>query len=405
MLRKNLCLLLLFASFLGNTQNIKTIQLKPVNSDSYAPIVSLGNSLELSFDDLDADNKEYQYKIEHMTYDWKPSNLISNQYINGFNSNYINNITNSFNTLQDYTHYKVTIPNENTIITKSGNYLISIFNDDDDIIFTRRCVFYEKLTTVGVSVIRSRNIKNTNQEQTVQFLIDHSNLPINNPFQELSVVLFQNNNWNTVINNLKPQFTKPNQLIYNYIKETNFWGGNEFFNFDSKNIRNSNLNIAKVDRKDVFHHYLYTNEIRNNKLYTYAPDINGEFVIRSLESDEPDTEADYAFTHFSLEAATPFKNKEVYVYGNFNNYSFSKENKMVYNSNEKIYEVTIPFKQGFYNYNFATVNNNNEINLTEIDGSFYETENEYTVIVYLHPFGSTYDRVIGIGNGFFDQNR
>lgn len=405
MSRKNLYLILLFVSFLGNTQNIKTIQLKPINSNSFSPIVSLGNTLELSFDDLDADNKEYQYKIEHMTHDWQASNLLSSQYINGFNSNYINDVTNSFNTLQDYTHYKVTIPNENTIITKSGNYLVSVFNNDDEVIFTRRCVFYEKLTTVGVSVLRARIIKTRNQEQSVQFLINLNNVSINNPFQELNVALFQNNNWNTVITNLKPQFTKPNQLIYNYIKETNFWGGNEFFNFDSKNIRNSNLNIAKVERKDVFHHYLYTNEIRNNKLYTYAPDINGEFVIRSLETEDPNTEADYTSTHFSLEAETPFKDKEVYVYGNFNNYNFSEENKMTYNSRDKIYEVTIPFKQGFHNYNFATIDNNNKISLTEIDGSFYETENEYTVIVYYRPFGSIYDRVIGVGNGFFDQNR
>jgi len=382
MLKKNLCLLMLSVCFLGNTQNIKTIQLKPANNNSYAPIVSLGNVLELSFDDLDADNKEYQYKIEHMTQDWKQSDLLSNQYINGFNSNYINDVTNSFNTLQNYTHYKVTIPNENTIITKSGNYLISVFNDDDEIIFTRRCVFYEKSTTVGVSVVRGRNLKDINQQQTVQFLIDHSNLPINNPFQELNATVIQNNNWNTAITNLKPQFTRPNQLIFNYIKETNFYGGNEFLNFDSKNIRNSNLNIARVDLKDVFHHYLYTNEIRKNKLYTYAPDINGEFVVRSLESEEPDTEADYASTHFSLEAETPFKDKEIYVYGNFNNYSFSEENKMTYNTKDNIYEVIIPFKQGFYNYNFATIDNNNKINLTEIDGSFYETE-----------------------NGFFDQNR
>ena len=405
MSRKNLYLLLLFVSFLGNTQNIKTVQLKPTNSNEYSPIVSIGNSLELSFDDLDADNKEYQYKIEHMTYDWKPSNLLSSQYINGFNSNYINDVTNSFNTLQDYTHYRVTIPNENTKITKSGNYLISVFNNDDEVVFTRRCVFYEKLTTVGVSVLRGRSPKTTNQEQTVQFLINHNNVAVNNPFQELNVVLFQNNNWNTVIMNLKPQFTKPNQLIYNYINETNFWGGNEFFNFDSKNIRNSNLNIAKVDRRDVYHHYLYTNEIRNNKLYTYAPDINGEFVVRSLDTEEPNTEADYAFTHFSLATETPFKDKEVYVYGNFNNYKFSEENKMTYNSRDRIYETTIPFKQGFYNYNFATIDHNNKVSLTEIDGSFYETENEYTVIVYYRPFGSIYDRVIGVGNGFFDQNR
>ncbi len=123
------------------SQNIKTIQLRQVNNlNDFSSIVSLGSVLELSFDDLDADNKEYIYKIEHMTHDWKPSNMTSNQYINGFEQNTIINVTNSFNTLQPYTHYSVKLPNENTIITKSGNYLISILNEDYEVVFKRRCV-------------------------------------------------------------------------------------------------------------------------------------------------------------------------------------------------------------------------------------------------------------------------
>ena len=146
----------------------------------------------------------------------------------------------------------------------------------------------------------------------------------------------RNNNWNTAITNLKPQFLKPNQLVYNYVDRTNFWAGNEFFNFDSKNIRNTNINVAKVKKEDLFHHYLYTNEIRNNKHYTYYPDVNGQFIIRTLESDEENTEADYVTMHFSLQVNKPFKEKEVYVYGNFNDYEFSNENKMTYNEYDRI---------------------------------------------------------------------
>lgn len=386
------------------SQNIKTVQFKPINGNSFLPITRLGNILELSFDDLDADNKEYQYKIEHMTSNWEPSNLIPNQYINGFNTDYINNVSNSFNTLQDYTHYQLQIPNNNTIITKSGNYLISILNDADEIIFTRRCVFFETLTTVGVAVYRSRDIKTTNEQQTVQLLINYPELSINNPAQEINVTIFQNNNWNTAINNLKPQYFRPNQLVYNYIDKTNFWGGNEFFNFDTKKIRNANLNIARVTREDLFNSFLYTNNYRKNTIYTYNPDINGAFIIRTLESDEANTEADYPTVYFSLNKETPYQNKDVYVHGGFNNYKFTSENKMSYNYHQKLYEVAIPLKQGFYNYKFATKDSNNTINLTDIDGSFYQTENEYTAIVYYRTFGSTYDRVIGVGTGFFNQN-
>lgn len=402
---------LLFLIFFGfslfiNAQNIKTIQLLPKNSSNqFSAIVPLGSVLELAFDDLDADSKEYQYKVEHMTYDWKPSNLSTNQYIDGFDQNEIVNLSNSFNTLQPYTHYSVEIPNQNTIITKSGNYLISVLDDNYEVVFSRRCVFYENISTVGVAVFRSRDTKSNNQKQTVQFSVNHPNLPINNPTQEIKVTLFQNHNWNTAINNIQPQFIKPQQLLYNHTLKTNFWGGNEFLNFDSKHIRSTSLNIAKVERKDIYNSYLYTNEQRASKIYTYNPDINGQFIVRTLEANDPNTEADYSLVHFSLDAFEPINNKDIYVYGAYNNYKLSNENKMKYNNADKIYQAAILFKQGFYNYNYVTLDKNNTINLNEIDGSFYQTENEYTVVVYYKPFGETYDRVIGAGKGYFNQNR
>ncbi|WP_425656514.1 DUF5103 domain-containing protein [Tenacibaculum ascidiaceicola] len=410
MIKKELSLIAFLLVVSSFAQNIKTVQLRPKNNPNfYAPIVRLGDVLKLSFDDLDADSKQYQYKIEHMTHDWKPSSMTSNQYIEGFEQNEIINFTNSFNTLQPYTHYSVEIPNQNTIITKSGNYLISVIDEDYEVVFTRRCVFYEDITTVGVAAFRSRNAATTNQQQTVQFSVNHPGLQINTPSQEINVTLFQNHNWNTAITNLQPIFIKPQQLLYNHTVRTNFWGGNEFLNFDTKFIRNSSLNIARVERKNLYHSYLYTDEPRNDKIYTYNPDINGQFVVRTTERDVVDnrdnTEADYSLVHFSLEAFEPYENKEVFVYGAFNNYELSEENKMTYDSSQKIYKATLPFKQGFYNYNYATLDNNKNVDLYEVDGSFYQTENEYTVIVYYKPFGEIYDRVIGVGYGFFNQNR
>ncbi|WP_348745980.1 type IX secretion system plug protein domain-containing protein [Tenacibaculum sp. 190524A02b] len=387
------------------SQTIKSIQLRPAhNPKLFSPIVRLGEVLELSFDDLDADNKEYMYKVEHMTHDWKPSNLSSNQYIDGFDQNEIINFTNSFNTLQPYTHYSIKIPNANTIITKSGNYLISILDENYEVVFTRRCIFYEDISIVGVAVYRSRNTLQSNSEQTVQFSVNHPGLVINNPNQEVKAVLIQNNNWQTSINNIQPIFIKPQQLIYNHTQKTNFLGNNEFLNFDTKYARNTSLNIAKVERDDLYNSYLFTDESRANRPYTYNPDINGQFIINTLDAQDPITEADYTKVHFSLFLEEPINNKEIYVYGAFNGFKLEEENKMTYNKTNNIYETSIILKQGFYNYSYAVVNKNT-INLNTIDGSFFETENEYTAIIYYRPFGGFYDRVIGIGNGFFNQNR
>ena len=398
-------LLLITLSLTVNSQNIKSVELVPLNKQSPIPIVPLGSTLQLSFDDLDADNKDYQYRVEHMTYDWKPSNLQSNQYINGFQQNYIIDVANSFNTLQSYTHYRIQIPNQNTIITESGNYLISVLNDDDEVIFSRRCVFFENKVTVGVNVLRGRNALTNNSEQTVQFIINHKGFQINNPVQEIKVQLFQNNNWNISVTDIDPLFIRPNQLIYNYTNETNFSGGNEFLFFDNKYIRNTNVNIAKTTREDIFHNYLYTDIDRSQKPYTYYPDINGNFLIRTLDAENEETEADYAMMHFSLGVDQPYENKDVFVYGAFNNYELTDENRMTYNTLKNTYETSFLLKQGFYNYTYVTLDKNNKIDLNELNGSFFQTENEYTVITYYKPFGGLFYRVIGVGNGFFDQNR
>jgi len=398
-----LCLLFISTSFFS--QNIKSIQLRPLQENNFSAIVPLGTPLEISFDDLDADSKDYQYKIEHMTHDWKSSRLSSSQFIDGFDQNTIINVSNSFNTLQNYTHYSVRIPNINTVITKSGNYLLSILNTDDDVIFTRRFVLYEPSTTLGVTVERSRNSKTLNTQQTIEFIINHPKIKINNPAQEVHVVILKNNNWEEKITNLQPTFFRPNQLSYTYTNKTNFWGGNEYLNFDNKLIRNNSLNVVKIIKKDIFHHYLYPFEFNPFRKYSYNPDINGQFVIRTLEAKDSKTEADYAMIHFTLSVEEAFSEREVYVYGAFNDFKITDENKMYFDPEERAYKANILLKQGFYNYTFATKETNGNINTNDVNGSFYETENEYIVIVYYKPFGSFFERVVGIGTGFFDQNR
>lgn len=384
------------------SQNIKSIQLRPLQENNFIPIVPLGTLLELSFDDLDADSKEYQYKIEHKTANWQPSNLLASQYIDGFDQNYINTARNSFNTLQNYTHYSVQIPNINTVITKSGNYLLSVLDEDENLLFTRKFVFFENEVTVGVLVERSRNAKTVNTQQTVQFSVNHPGLQINNPAQEIKVVILKNNNWNENITNLTPTFYKPNQLLYTYTNKTNFWGGSEYSNFDSKFVRNTSMNIVKVERKEVFHHYLYPENYNRAKNYTYNPDINGQFVIRTLEAEDPTTEADYAMMHFSFFSNKPFI-EDVYIYGAFNDFTTSQANKMWYNEEQRTYQGNLLLKQGFYNYTYATIGDDGF--MKSINGTFFQTENEYTVLVYYKPFGSFFERVIGVGTGFFNQNQ
>ena len=379
---------------------IKTIVFKPAASNTYAPIIRLGERINLSFDDLNANEKDYTYKIEHCNIAWEPSHLSESEFIDGYAEDRIRDYENSFNTLQPYTNYTLTIPNENTRIKVSGNYLLSVLNDDDEVVFKRHFVVYEPKVTVGVTVYKSRDISTINTKQSVEFIINNPNFRINNPDKEIIPVILQNNNWQTAISGLKPQFYRGNQLLYKYNKETSFWGGNEFLYFDSKVIRSSTLNIANVELgNELYNTYLYTNEERINKPYTLFPDVNGNFIIRTLQGNNSNTDADYSWVYFSLKTTRNFEDKEIYISGNFNNWQLNSTNKLHYNSETGLYEATLLLKQGFYNYQYVTKTENNALCNYDIDGSYYQTENDYTVLVYYTKFGSRYTQVIGVGFG------
>lgn len=380
--------------------HIKTIILKPVAINSYAPIVQLGEKLMLTFDDLNGYQNTYSYSIEHCDLDWGKSDLSNSEFINGFAEDRIRDYENSFNTLQSYTNYSVTIPNETTKLKISGNYLISVFNEDEEVVFVRRFIVYEPKVAIGVAVFKSRDISFINKKQSVEFSINTPNLLINNPSEEIFPVILQNNNWQNAIIGLKPQFFRGNQLLYKYNKETSFWGGNEFLYFDSKSIRNSSLNIAKVELgEDLYHTYLFTDEERRNQPYTLYPDVNGNFVVRTLEGENNNTDADYTWTYFSLKSSVNLEGKDVYVSGNFNNWQLNDTNKLKYNEALGLYETKLLLKQGFYNYQYVTKASGGTISTHDIDGTFYQTENDYTVLVYYKKFGSRYTKVIGVGYG------
>lgn len=383
-----------------DAEHIKTIILKPTAINSYAPIVQLGEKLMLTFDDLNADEHTYSYKVEHCDLDWNKSDLSQSEFIDGFAEDRIRDYENSFNTLQPYTNYRVTIPNETTKLKISGNYLISVLNVADEVVFIRRFVVYEPKVTVGVAVFKSRDISNIETKQSVEFTINTPNILINNPSEEIIPVILQNNNWQNAIIGLKPQFFRGDQLLYKYNKETSFWGGNEFLYFDSKSIRSTSLNIANVELgEDLYHTYLFTDEERRNQPYTLYPDINGNFVIRTLNGENNNTDADYSWVYFSLKSSQNLEGKVVFVSGNFNNWQLNDANKLKYNETLGLYETKLVLKQGFYNYQYITKAIDGTISTHDIDGSFYQTENDYTVLVYYKKFGSRYTKVIGVGFG------
>ncbi len=379
---------------------IKTITFKSNTNESQLPILKLNERLQLEFDVLNGDEDDFYYKIEYYNFDWTPNKtLLKSEYLQGIDNVRIVNYENSFNTYQIYSHYNLQIPNSQTRLKISGNYMLKIYNDYDELMFTRKFMIYEDLVNVGVAIKRSRDVRFVQQKQSVDFKISSAAMLFNNPKRTIKTVVIQNNNLNTVINDLKPLYTIGRSLIYKYDTESSFWGGNEYLYFENKDVRGANVGIQFIDLQDIYHHYLFTDIIRANRPYTYNPDINGNFLITALNARDVTIEADYTVLHFSLQHPEMLDDKSIHIYGNFNNYAITENTKMTFNPRTGYYETTLTLKQGFYNYKYVIVDAKGNIDEGAISGNYWQTENNYKVLVYYRDLGARFDKIIGYGEG------
>ncbi len=383
-------------------ENIKSIIFKGPTDDQF-PIIKIGEQIRLEFDDILANEQDYYYKIVHCDYDWSPSQLLKSQYLTGVDNQRIIDYGNSYNTLQPYSNYRLTIPNDNVRLKVTGNFLIEIYNDSYELQFSRRFVVYTDAVQVGALVKRSRDFKYLNEKQVVHITINASSFRLVNPKKEVKLAILQNHHWQTAIYDVPPQFTIGTELVYKYDKETSFYGGNEFLNFDTKDLRAPTSVISHIELEDIYHHYLFSDRYRFSIPYTYYPDINGDFVIRTLQGDDISREAEYTNIHFKLPYAEELALDEVYVFGKHNNYALTEENKLTYNEDTGMMEGIIMMKQGFYNYKYVIKREDDVVDLNTVSGNFHFTENNYLVLVYYRNFGDLYDGVIGIGSANSDQ--
>ncbi|MBP2284195.1 hypothetical protein H4V97_002513 [Flavobacterium sp. CG_23.5] len=383
---------------IASPYNIKTVSFTQSNQN-VIPIFKLGEGFQLQFDDLFGNEANYYYEITHCDYNWKHSEIPKSEYLKGFDNQRISDYTNSFNTLQIYSHYKLSIPNQVTQLLISGNYILKVLNEEKEVVFSRKFIFYEDVATVPIQVKRARTVSNLDFKHNLEFAVKSNTITFQNPLKNIKVVLLQNGQFNNAIKNIVPQYTIANDLIYKYDAETQFWAGNEFWYFENKDIRAANNNVARVNsNNEIYSSYLYTNNARTNFPYSVTEDINGNFVVKNLNAANNEIEADYAWVYFSLSAPTFRLSKDIYITGMFNNYNLTPEYKMDYNAQKGIYEKAILIKQGFTNFKYTVADNKGIIDdENAIDGNFYQTENEYSIIVYYRKNNDRYDRVIGKG--------
>jgi hypothetical protein len=385
------------------TNNVKTVMLFSNNDPLYNPTIKLNSEDELTlvFDDLANELRSYKYTFIHCNSSWEASPINENEYIEGFTTNFINDYAYSINTKQPYIHYELRFPNENVNFTKSGNYLLKIFNDEhpEFPIITRRFLVYENLVQTKSNLKSASNIDFLKTGQQIDFSFEYGNLKVINPFENFSVGILQNYRWDNAKLKLKPTFLQESRLLFNNSDETIFKAGNEFRNLDIKNLHFRSERIQKIENDTAFQIHLYQDKTLAKERYSSMEDINGKFIIKNQLGKTSETDADYALVHFSIASNTELSEGNVYIFGALSDWNYNNNFKMHYNPTTKSYEKSLYLKQGYYNYSYQFVrDNSNHGDESLFEGSFFETENDYTILIYYQETGKNYQQLVGVSS-------
>lgn len=378
--------------------------------------VDASNSLEISFDELSHDVHQYSYRVEHCDKEWHKSEISSYEYLDGFTSADIVDYIHSTTTQQAYTHYWLSFPNSEMRLKASGNYVLSIYEDGDyDKVVATVCFsVVDPKVDIGASVRANTDIELNGRYQQLDIDVHMADLELRD-VQDLTVVVEQNGRMDNRVMLYKPSFVEPKRLRYMNQRSLIFEGGNEFRRFDAYSTYYAGYNVDVVDYVGgEYHVWLNTDEVRGTMSvgagregmpYMTELDANGQWVINCEKSDYPDTEAEYMWVHFYLPVPNPLQDVRVFIGGDMFYHQFSYQNMMDYDADRKCYHARAYLKQGGYNYLYYTVQTSDSIqtcgsevraSLLPIEGSHWDTKNEYMIRVYYRPFGARYDQLVGL---------
>lgn len=381
-------------------ESIKTLTVYPDGDWTALPVLKLGsdNQVEIAFDELSHDYRRFAYRIIHCTSDWKRSDLNVLEYMEGFPENDIAGGELSVSTLTMYTHYTFSVPNDNLKLLISGNYAVEVFDKDGtgEPLLTACFSIVESKMLIDANLTATTDIDFKQQHQQLNFTVRPVGLSINQPLNELKVVVQQNHRRDTEIKNVNPLSINGDVFLYEHNKDLIFKGGNEYRRFEMTTYKYPGLNVNRVEYFKPFYNAELLPSDKRNTGYTYDKDQNGRFLIHCQDALVDKTGSDYFLVHFILPMENPVLDGGIYLNGDLVNNRQDGNSKLIYNFETKAYEKTLLLKQGAYNFQYVfRPTRGGKPSNEMIEGSYWETENEYQIYVYYHPIGERYDRLIG----------
>ena len=359
-----------------------------------------GKVLEISFDEMSQDFRQYTYTVHHCHADGTPDNLASVEYMQGFSTKDITDYTPSLNTRQIYTHYRFLFPNEDMRLSLSGRYEIVIYEDGNpDLVVARVPVYVCQLRVqIEGRVLSTTDIELSGRYQQLELAVKDAQNSSTNMRDDYFIVVQQNGRTDNIVIHPAPTFVDGNTLRWEHCRQLIFEGGVEYRHFDAYSTYFAGAGIDRIvyDSGD-YHAVLNTDALLLNAPYTHEFDVNGQFRVHAERTNDSDTEGEYMWVHWRLDAPRVLADGAVYVGGDLFGNAFTLRNRMNYDADHQCYYLSAPVKQGGYDYQYWFVPKGSKTaTLLRTEGSHWETGNEYRVLVYYKPFGARYEQLVGI---------
>lgn len=384
--------------------NVRSLKLS-LESNMYIPPILMLNGndrLVVNFDYLGYDVHYLRYSVTHCNANWQPSQLVGSEYVSGFNYADIDDYAQSEATYVHYYNYQFVLPNPDMELLVSGNYLLTVYEQDDPdkILFQTRFSVCEGAVGVYPQVTSRTDVDYNNRFQQVSFDVRYKPNQVRDPYNELTCIVSQNSRDDNAVVVTRPMMVAADHVTYDHNRDLIFPAGNEFRRFEIVSAHNINMGVQSIRYYEpMYHATLMVDEPRNEMQYLYDKTQYGRFTIRNAEAyGENALQADYMITHFTLDVGGKLNGGNVWLYGEFLNGYPATQSIMKYDTSTGCYTSEILLKQGAYNYMYLWVPDGTTVGLTSrIEGDHYETVNEYLVKVYDRPMGERYDRLVGYG--------
>lgn len=389
---------------------IRTLRVVKNGDASLFPALDLrgDDRVEISFDDMTHVYHRYSYRLIHCDANWNPSEgVFESDYMDGSNDDLlIENYSQSLNTTVLYTHYSFSLPNAQSRFRISGNYKVEIYQDEDEEpVATAFLCVVDAQFGITAKVLTNTDVDWNKNHQQIEWTLRYGNVRVLNPEKEIRTVVMQNRRWDNRVADARPTFITAGGLEWRNSRPLIFKAGNEYRKFEVLNVHLSTLGVDRMAWYEPYYHAILVPGAQQRN-YIFQEDQNGRAYIRNEDNENNDTESDYVIVHYTLRMPQRHDG-DFYVCGDWTGYAFSGQYKMTYDPMERAYVADVLQKQGYYNYQYLFVEKNSPgKGLTEpAEGDFYQTENEYTLLVYYRSQTGRYDRLAGFRDFTFSPGR